>query len=118
YRACMTLEKGGVAAFEIYLKRAASVRSHPELATVKRIFHGATNVREYTETVDLGVTTAVHVMGASFCDDPEFQTLPHQWTYPVEKSDNIRGVFSPGSARVGFRCARSLHPPKAKETAQ
>ncbi|HRW51764.1 MAG TPA: bifunctional serine/threonine-protein kinase/formylglycine-generating enzyme family protein [Phycisphaerae bacterium] len=118
YRDCMTLEKGGPAAFEIYVKRAATVRSHLELQTVTGLFHGATNVREFTETIDVGVTTAVHVMGPSFCDDPEFQTLPFQWTYPVEKSDNVRGVFSPGSARVGFRCARSLQAPKAKESAQ
>lgn len=112
---CSRLEKGGPqAALDVYFSKVVPVRSHEELATHTGLYHGATNVREITDTINVGVTTAVYLLGASFCDDPEDENFSTNWTYPVENSDQEGKIYHPGSPRLGFRCVRSVILPQSK----
>lgn len=97
---------------EVYLDKMLPVRSHPELATPTGLFHGATNAREYTETVEQGVTTAVVLIGACFCDNPKWNNFATLWTHPLEKTDPQGVTWYPEETRIGFRCARSVSRPK------
>ncbi|MCB9851654.1 MAG: protein kinase [Phycisphaerales bacterium] len=113
HKDCLRLIKHGPqAGLSVYLSKALPVRSHEELSTHKKLYHGATNVREFTETISIGVTTTVYLIGASFCDDPELENFSTNWTYPVENSDLGGDVYYPGSPRIGFRCARSATLPQ------
>lgn len=101
--------------FKAYLDAVVPVHSHPELATPTGLYHGASNVREFTETVTRNATNAVVIIGASFCDPPRIKNFSSPWTYPLEDTKGNGEIVHPGSLLLGFRCARSVAPPSRKE---
>lgn len=65
------------------------------------VWHGFSNVRELTSTVDLE-KRGVFIAGASWSDDLRRFTL----------ADYLTGPMDAPSTRLGFRCARSVSSPK------
>jgi len=65
------------------------------------VWHGYSNVRELTSTVDLA-QRGVFIAGASWADDLRRFTLASFLTGPLDAP----------STRLGFRCARSVSSPK------
>jgi serine/threonine protein kinase/formylglycine-generating enzyme required for sulfatase activity len=86
--------------YEEYRRHARDVRSDPQLATPIGLAHGATNVRELTESILFDRSDGVILKGASWIDAPGYFDSSHTWSAPRE------GV----SLKTGFRCARSARP--------
>lgn len=97
-------------AWSEYRAHTVAVRTMPEFSTGLGLFHGATNVQEFTETLVYGPTIQIHLRGASWTQDPLMFTFANTRTYPFEFVD-ARGQRGPAwSIKIGFRCARSVSP--------
>ena len=90
-----------------YVARSMPVRSFPELCTAGGLYHGATNVHEFTDTVLGGPSLQTVVKGASWIENPEAHNFASQRTLPVRSTDAI--PLQIHSFDVGFRCARSVN---------
>ena len=84
-------------AYEEYRKHTRDVTVDGDLATPLGLLHGASNVRELTESVVFDQAGAVVVKGASWIDPPRYFHLAHNWSRPAGSVSLI----------TGFRCARS-----------
>lgn len=94
--------------YKEYAAHVLPVRSHPELASKRGLFHGATNVRELTDTLLGGPSMQVVVKGASWVDDPERLNFSESMTNPVRTGE--KPAKPSRSLKTGFRCARSVKP--------
>ncbi len=92
---------------EVYKSRSMPVRSAPSLCTPNGLFHGASNVSEWTETVDIGVSTVVIIMGASYVLDPDYINCATRRTYPYARENDGDQLQTKWSMQLGFRCACS-----------
>lgn len=75
------------------------VRSHPELSTPAGLFHTASNVAEFTASIDFEMGAAV-VKGADWSVEGGDWDAADTGKYP----DEMR------SSKIGFRCALSVNP--------
>jgi serine/threonine protein kinase/formylglycine-generating enzyme required for sulfatase activity len=99
---------GWTAGYREYAAHSLPVRSHPEFCTKSGLFHGATNVREYTDTILAGPSLQIVVKGASWIDDPNTLNLAESLTTPARTGD--AHPVPVRSLKTGFRCARSVAP--------
>ncbi|MBK8271195.1 MAG: protein kinase [Planctomycetes bacterium] len=96
--------------YDEYAKRSVAVQSHDILKTASGLFHGATNVSEYTDYVGAGPTFQTLCKGASWSDSPMEDNLAVSWTRPLQTLDEAGTSRPAWSMSVGFRCARSAQP--------
>jgi len=93
-----------------YEAHTLGVRAHPEWSSAAGLFHGSTNVSEFTESIFGGATLQVIVKGASWAQQPQFHDLSEIQTYPLETEDEHGERRGAWSMKIGFRCARSALP--------
>lgn len=96
--------------YQEYASHCSPVRSHAALCSGAGLFHGATNVSEYTESLITGVTTQVIVKGAAWINVPVYHDLTVVHSQPLETLDMEGKRHRVKSMKVGFRCARSAGP--------
>lgn len=96
-----------------YIANTRPVRSAQSLQSAVGLFHGATNVSEYTETIVGDVAGQVVLKGASWANLPAQWDLANSRSYPMEVVDTSGRSQAAWSMKIGFRCARSaLHRPR------
>ena len=88
-------------AYSEYQKFTSAVDSGPALATDLGLFHGASNVSEWTSSISRTRSSSEVFKGASWTESPSFYDLTGCWTMPEGSR----------SMRIGFRCARSAREP-------
>ncbi|MBX3394154.1 MAG: SUMF1/EgtB/PvdO family nonheme iron enzyme [Phycisphaerae bacterium] len=96
-----------------YIANTRPVRSDQSLQSSVGLFHGATNVSEFTETVVSEIMGQVVLKGASWANLPDQWDLANSRSYPMEVVDASGRSQPAWSMKIGFRCARSaLHKPR------
>lgn len=93
-------------ALEPYLRGTVSVSSRDDLASGLGIRHGASNVDEFTSSVDVR-THQMQIKGANWLKVPTLYNLASIQTLPLTSGPRAE---STGSFKTGFRCVRSAHP--------
>ncbi|MGE3180993.1 MAG: hypothetical protein AB7N71_05130, partial [Phycisphaerae bacterium] len=86
------------------------VMSGPDLQSSLGLYHGATNAREYTETILLGTTTKIVIKGGSWPEAAVSPDLSQYSTHPYDAASEMNAKSGTGSMRIGFRCACSATP--------
>lgn len=94
---------------ELYIKYVRPVRGDATLATRDGLFHGDSNVSEYTDIVTVGPTTMTLSRGSSWSDDVELMPPDMKWGRPLETPDDNKRHVPARSFRTGFRCARTAN---------
>lgn len=96
--------------YEEYVAHVRPVRSDEAIRSEAGLYHGATNVSEYTESVIIGPTIQVIVKGGSWLDSTNVVNLASSSTHPIESIDDAGNSMPLGSIKTGFRCACSILP--------
>jgi serine/threonine protein kinase/formylglycine-generating enzyme required for sulfatase activity len=91
-----------------YRAHALPVRSGAAWRTIQGLFHGASNVREYNDTVALGPSAQLVIKGASWVDDPQTLNFAGRETTPLRSASSGEPTRS---IKTGFRCARTRLSP-------